>query len=246
MIAATTYERVVLLTIERPESRNALNTEHCQQLRDAIDAAVAEDARAVVVTGAGSSFCAGADFGEVYGDGFRDALYAALHAINDAPLPVIAAVNGPAIGAGTQLAIACDFRVATEAARFSVPTAHLGLAVDPWTIRRLAMVAGNRVARGMLMACAEYDRDKALAAGLVDRAGSLADALEWAAEMAELAPLTVRYNKRVLDSALDPGTDPGPVEAELEAAFEACWRSADFAEGRAAREQKRRPQFGGR
>lgn len=246
MITTTTYDQVAQLRIERPDSRNALNTEHCRLLREAVDAAVADGARALVITGEGSSFCAGADFAEVYGDGFREALYGALHAVNDAPLPVIAAVNGPAIGAGTQLAIACDFRVAASSARFAVPTAQLGLAVDPWTVRRLGLVAGNRVARGMLMACAEYDLEKALAGGLVDRTGSLAEALEWAAELAQLAPLTIAYNKRVLDSDLDSRTEGAALEAELAAAFKSCWDSQDFAEGRAARTEKRRPQFRGR
>lgn len=95
----------------------------------------------------------------------------------------------------------------------------------------------------MLMACAEYDRDKALAAGLVDRPGSLDVAMEWAAEMARLAPLTVRYNKRVLNAALAAGTDAANIEADLMAAFESCWASRDSAEGRAARVEKRPPQF---
>ena len=237
---------VVQLQIERPDSRNALDTEHCNLLHEAVEAAVRAGARALVITGQGSSFCAGADFGEVYSDGFRQALYAALHAVNQAPLPVIAAVNGPAIGAGTQLAIACDFRVAAASARFAVPTAHLGLAIDPWTIRRLALVAGNRVARGMLMAGAEYDQAKALVGGLVDRVGTLSDALEWAAELARLAPLTLAYSKRVLDAGPRSRTDTEPLEAELAAAFEACWSSDDFAEGRAARVEKRRPHFRGR
>lgn len=246
MITTATYDQVRQLRIERPDNRNALNTEHCRLLREAVEAAVADGVRALVITGEGSSFCAGADFAEVYSDGFREALYAALHSVNGAPLPVIAAVNGPAIGAGTQLAIACDFRLAATSARFAVPTAQLGLAVDPWTIRRLAMVAGNRVARGMLMACAEYDHDKALAAGLIDRTGPPSEALAWAAELAQLAPLTVRYSKRVLDAALDADAQDAALEADLAAAFEGCWNSADFAEGRAARVEKRRPQFRGR
>lgn len=101
MITTTTYERVAALRIERQDRRNALNTEHCRQLRESVDAAVAAGARAMVITGQGSSFCAGADFDEVYSDGFREALYGALRAVSEAPLPVLAAVNGPAVGAGT-------------------------------------------------------------------------------------------------------------------------------------------------
>jgi len=246
MITTRRYDQVAQLCLERPDSRNALNTEHCGLLRTAVEAALADGARALVITGQGSSFCAGADFAEIGSAGFRQALYAALHAVNDAPVPVIAAVNGPAIGAGTQLAIACDLRVADASARFAIPSAALGLAVDPWTIRRLSLVAGNRIARGMLLACAEYDLDKALAGGLVDRTGSLPDALEWAAELARLAPLTVAYSKRVLDSGCERRTDTDALEAELAAAFEGCWASQDFAEGQAARLEERRPEFRGR
>lgn len=100
----------------------------------------------------------------------------------------------------------------------------------------------------MLMACAEYDGDDAFAAGLVDRIGdSIADiadcALEWAAELVELAPLTMCYNKRVLDAAVTTGSVG--LEAELLAAFEFCWTSEDLAEGRAARLEDRRPEFHG-
>ncbi len=73
------------------------------------------------------------------------------HRLATLPIPVIAAVNGPAIGAGTQLAIACDLRVAGPTARFAVPTAKLGLAVDPWSVRRLASLAGGGSARAMLL-----------------------------------------------------------------------------------------------
>src|SRR6195952_5848531 len=135
---------VATLTLNRPERRNALNTEQCANLSRAVTEVVADGARAIVLTGAGSSFCSGADFGEVYGDGFRDALYGMLHDVAEAPVPVIAAVNGPAIGAGLQLAIACDLRVADSSAVFGLPTAKLGVAVDPWTIRRAPLIARER------------------------------------------------------------------------------------------------------
>ena len=137
MIQQARRDGVAVLTLDRAEKHNALNTELCGQLREALESAVDEGARAIVVTGTGPSFCSGADLAEVYTADFRDALYAMLHAVAEAPVPVIAAVNGAAIGAGTQLAIAADFRVVSPAAFFEVPTARLGLAVDPWTIRRL-------------------------------------------------------------------------------------------------------------
>ncbi|MDN5858210.1 MAG: enoyl-CoA hydratase [Pseudonocardia sp.] len=241
MITVSVTDEVGLIELDRQERRNALDVEHCERLATAVPEVVACGARAVVVTGAGSSFCSGADFGEVYTGGFRDALYRALHAVADAPVPVVAAVNGPAIGAGTQLAIACDLRVAAPTAVFGVPTARIGLAVDPWTIRRLAQLAGGGTARALLLACEQVPVELAHVRGLVDRLGDLSAALAMAAELAAMAPLTLRYNKLVLDRSDLPVGDPA-----LEAAFEACWTSADLVEGRAARAEKREPVFTGR
>jgi enoyl-CoA hydratase len=232
---------VGLVELDRPERRNALDADQCRRLVDAVGGLLAGGARALVVTGSGSSFCSGADFDAVYTEGFRDALHAALHAVTDAPVPVVAAVNGPAIGAGTQLAIACDLRVAERSAVFGVPTARIGLAVDPWTVRRLAQLAGGGTARALLLACEQVDAELAHVRGLVDRIGSRADALALAAEIAALAPLTLAYNKLALDR-----DDLAPDDPALLAAFEACWGSADLEEGRQARLEKRRPVFGGR
>jgi enoyl-CoA hydratase/carnithine racemase len=154
-------------------------------------------------------------------------------------------VNGAAIGAGTQLAIAADFRVVAPAARFGVPTAKIGLAVDPWTIRRLALLAGNGVARRLLLACDQIDAETALARGLADRAGDLDQALAWAQDMATLAPLTQAYSKRVLNEVFEPALGEA-LGAELHRAFEGCWTSEDFAEGRRSRAEKRPPVFRGR
>jgi enoyl-CoA hydratase len=245
VIEVSQQGRTALITLSRPDKHNALNIELCHRLQEAIQGVPIGGARAIVITGSGRSFCSGADLGEVYTADFRDALYAMLHAVTDAPVPVVAAVNGPAIGAGTQLAIAADLRVVAERARFAVPTARLGLAVDPWTIRRLALLAGNGVARRLLLACAEIGSDAALSAGLADRAGSLDEAAAWAEEMSALAPLTVAYSKRVLNDVFEPALD-ADTDKELTEAFERCWASQDFAEGRRARAEKRAPMFEGR
>jgi enoyl-CoA hydratase len=235
-------DSVALLTLDRQERRNALNTEQCANISRAVTSAVADGVRAIVITGAGSSFCSGADFGEVYGDGFRDALYGMLHDVAEAPVPVIAAVNGPAIGAGLQLSIACDLRIADSSALFGLPTAKLGLAVDPWTIRRLALIAGEGAARTLLLACSTIEAELAQSRGLVDRLGSLEDALSWAKEISGLAPLTLAYYKQALNHV--GGSDL--ADPELLAAFEACWESEDLDEGRRARTEKRAPDFQGR
>lgn len=228
---------VVLLTLTREDRRNALNIDLCRALREAADEAVANGARVVVVTGRGSAFCSGADLGGVYGQEFLQALYGMLHGFTQLPVPIIAAVNGPAIGAGTQLAVACDLRVADATARFAVPTAKNGMAVDGWTIRTVAQLAGMGRARRLMLAAEELDRDEALMAGLVDRAGTLDDALVWAHEIAELAPLALKHNKLVLNGADDEA---------VHASFQAVWASDDVREAAAARDEKRAPRFTGR
>ena len=243
MIELSWRDQVAVVTLDRPDKHNALNIELCDRIRTTVE--TVRDARAIVIAGSGRSFCSGADLDEVYTAEFRSALYRMLHAVTDVPVPVTAAVHGPAIGAGTQLAIAADFRVVGPAARFAVPTARIGLAVDPWTIRRLALLAGNGTARRMLLACDPIDADTALACGLADRPGTPDDALAWAAGMADLAPLTVGYSKRVLNEVFEPDLDDD-VAKDLDAAFEACWASDDFAEGRLSRTEKRSPVFRGR
>jgi enoyl-CoA hydratase/carnithine racemase len=233
--------RVGVIEVDRPDRRNALDVEHCRGLAAAVPALVDDGVRAIVLTGAGSAFCAGADLDQVHGDGFREELQAALRAIAESPVPVVAAVNGPAIGAGTQLAIACDLRVAAAGASFAVPTARLGLAVDPWTVRRLAQLAGGGTARALLLACERIGAELAHARGLVDRIGGTADALALAEELAGFAPLTLRYNKLALDGAVDPVED-----AAVLTAYRACWSSADAVEGRRAAGERRPPAFSGR
>lgn len=238
MIRSEAVDGVAVLRIDRPQQRNALDIEHCDGLRQALRDAVDGGARSVVVTGEGSAFCAGADLNQVYGEPFMDALYQLLRLVTEVPVPVVAAVNGPAIGAGTQLAIACDLRVAASGAAFAIPTARLGLAVDPWTIHRLAALAGGGPARSVLLGCETLTADQAYRHGLVDRLGDLTAAVGWAGEIAHLAPLTLAYNKLALNT-----TDP--ADPRLGEAFKACWTSEDAREARHARAERRPPRFAG-
>lgn len=248
MIKSELCDYVEVVELDRPERRNALDVDHCHALRDAIEKAVAGSARAVMITGAGRSFCAGADLSQVYGEGFRDAFFGALETIIEAPVPVVAAVNGPAIGAGTQLALACDLRVAADSAVFAIPAARLGLAVDPPTVRRLTALAGTGTALAMLLACEAIPADRAHACGLVNRLGDRDAAMRWAQEIATFAPLTLAYSKRVVRTAGTgshvmgaSGTDDAAV-----AAYEAIWHSEDATEGQRAYIEKRPPRFRGR
>jgi enoyl-CoA hydratase len=242
MIITEVHGQAGLIVLDRHEKRNALDPEHLEALREAVEKLAGTGCRALVITGRGTSFCSGADLGGVYGDGFRAALYRAIRAITAAPVPVIAAVNGPAIGGGTQLAIACDLRVAAPTATFAVPTARNGLAVDPWTIRRLALLAGGGPARAMLLGAQHIDAELARQYGLADRIGTLDDALAWAAEIAGFAPLSLRYAKTALERMFEPATRDQAVDE----AFEACWQSEDSTEGQLARAEKRVPRFRGR
>jgi enoyl-CoA hydratase len=240
-----------LIEIDRHDKRNALDVDHLDQLHGAVVRAGEAGVRAIAIAGRGTSFCSGADTepgrpdAGVYGDGFRVALYRALGAITASPVPVVAAVHGPAIGAGTQLAIACDLRVAGRAARFAVPTARNGLAVDPWTIRRLAVLAGGGTSRAMLLGVDTLDAEAAHTRGLVDRLVDedvLDAALAWAEEIAALAPLSLAYAKLAADRLAErPVDDP-----EIEKAFLACWGSDDVVEARRARAERRAPRFQGR
>lgn len=237
MLGASRHGNVVLLELQREDRRNALNLDQCRAIHSAVDDAVDGGARAIVITGKGTAFCSGADLGGVYGDEFLDALYGMLHHLTEVPVTLIAAVNGPAIGAGTQLALACDLRVAGAAAKFAVPTARNGMAVDAWTIRTLADVAGHGTARRLMLAAETFDLDQALAVGLADRAGRPADALAWAQEIAALAPLSLAHNKLVLNG----GSDDAVAKS-----FAACWASEDVREAALARSEKRTPRFVGR
>lgn len=242
MIRSETSARVAVLRIDRPRQRNALDIAHCRELGRALRCAVTDGARCVVITGEGSAFCAGADLNQVYRDEFMAALYGVLRAITEVPVPVIAALNGPAIGAGTQLAIACDLRVAAPGAAFAVPTARLGLAVDPWTVRRLASLAGAGTAGAVLYGCDTLTAEQAYQRGLVDRLGDLDTAIEWASGITALAPLTLAYHKLVLN----PPPPPEDPETRLNQAFQACWTSEDAQEARLARAENRPPRFQGR
>ncbi len=243
MIGQTRDGHVVILEIQRPERRNALDTGQCNALREAVEKAVDEDARVIVITGQGSSFCAGADLGgSSFADEFPEALQKLLMAVDKAPVPIIAAINGPAVGAGTQLSIACDLRVVADGAFFEIPSTRLGIAVNNWTIKRLSSLAGGSFARTILMGGERLDADRAYISGLANKRGDLAVALEWAVSITELAPLALKHLKLVFN---DDGTHDEPTP-EQAAAFGAAWTSEDAKEARLARNEKRQPKFLGK
>jgi enoyl-CoA hydratase len=231
-------DAVVLVTIDRPERRNAVDHEALVGLRAAIDEARARQSRVLVLTGANGVFCAGADLTGVEGKDFTGALTAVLTGLTELPALTMAAVEGAALGAGTQLAAACDLRVASRSARFGVPAARLGLAVDQWTVDRLAALMGGSPARAVLLAAETIAGPDAHRLGFVHRVGGLGDALAWADQLVALAPLTVAAHKVALERPDDA--------VAVTAAIGRAWASADAAEGRRAFLEKRPPDFTGR
>jgi enoyl-CoA hydratase/carnithine racemase len=246
-------ELVGIATIDRPERRNALNAELCRQLLEHLEAE--RELRAIVITGAGNqAFSAGADLvvraddaaEPGGGDTFRPAFERLLAAIVDYPAPVLAAVNGAAIGAGLQLAVACDLRIAAFGATFSIPAARLGVFLSPANVQRLAALVGQGAARDVLLTARTLNVDEAVAVGLVQRRAhdALDAALELAAEIAELAPLTVQGHKRALNILL--GVIDRRDADEMRALEARAFASRDLQEGLAAFTEKRPPSFEGR
>ena len=243
MIGVTRDGNVVTLEMQRPERRNALNAALVDGLREEIEKAAVSDARAIVLTGQGSVFSAGADLSDAEGvaQELPDKITALNLAIDSSPVPVVAALNGPAIGAGVILSMICDLRVVTPEAYFQFPVAKYGLALDNWSIRRLTSLVGAGRARGMLLAAERLTSEAALLTGMANRAGTLADAQAWAQEIAGFAPLALQHAKRVLN---DDGAyeDAWPAHKEL---FDRAWASSDIIEAQVARIEKRPANFTG-
>lgn len=239
--------RVAIVTLTRPERRNALDAAVCTGVTDALRVAVPDAAnntdgapqiRAVLLRGEGPVFCAGANLGGgVYSEDFFAALEQMLTTIVELPIPVIADLQGPAVGAGCQLALASDLRIIGPHGELWVPAVNHGFALDPWTVRRAVELFGGARARNMLIAGAHVDQQEALACGFAIAAGDADDALAFAHQVAAQAPLATMWFKKALNN---PGAQTLAEEAL------ACWTSQDVKEARNARAENRTPNFEGR
>jgi enoyl-CoA hydratase len=232
---------VLLLTLDRPSRRNAVDHEMVLELLAIQRSDATRQARVVVITGAAPAFSAGADLTGVELGQFTADLAAVLRGFGALGVPVMASIDGPALGAGAQLAAAADLRVATPDSVIGVPAAKLGLVVDHWTVRRFADEFSPPVARAMLIAAETYTASRLHDIGAIHRLGDLADALAWADQIAALAPLTMAGHK----VALEHRSDDSPVVDVVEAARAAAWASDDAVEGRTAFLEKRPAHFSG-
>lgn len=233
-------DRVAVLTIDRPKALNALNPEVLNDLKSAFEGIDQSDVRCVILTGAGDkSFVAGADIaamstmtkaeGEAFGKQGNDVFLM----VENFPLPVIAAVNGFALGGGNELAMSCDIRLASENALFGQPEVGLGITPGFGGTQRLARLVGVGMAKQLVYSATNIKASEALRIGLVNAVyapDQLMDAARrLAGKIASNAPIAVRNCKQAINEGIElPIAEAVQVEERL---FGACFETHDQVEG---------------
>jgi 2-(1,2-epoxy-1,2-dihydrophenyl)acetyl-CoA isomerase len=245
---------VLTITLNRPDVLNAFNAALHAGLATGLDAARSSDVRAVVITGAGRGFCVGQDLTEFrgasgdIGDRLRSTYHPNILAIRALEKPVIAAVNGPAAGAGLSLACACDLRIAADAASFIPAFVGIGLVPDSGGSFFVHRLLGYARAFEWMTSNRKLTAAEAHAWGVVSEVveaeGLGARAAELARRYADLPTRAIGMTKRLFDHA---GTATLEQQLDLEAQLQAeATQTEDFAEGVAAFLDKRPPEFSGR
>ena len=253
-----TYEvadRIATITVSRPDKLNALNKATITALGEAIDRARASaDVGGVILTGAGRAFVAGADIAQFPTLTERQAREFALHGqtvfrrFETSPKPVIAAVNGFALGGGCELALACHVRIASESAKLGQPEVKLGIIPGYGGSQRLPRLVGKGHALQLILTGETIDAQEALRIGLVNAVVPAADLIATARKMMGAmlanAPVALALAIETVDKGLDmPIEDAIALEADN---FGRCARTEDMREGATAFLEKRTPKFTGR
>jgi len=244
---------VVVVTIERPERLNALHPPANVELGEVFDEFAADDdAWVAIITGRGRGFSAGNDLRYQAEGGERLPMprgFGGLTSRFDLTKPVIAAVNGVAMGGGFEIALACDLIIASEDATFALPEPKVGLAALAGGLNRLPRQIGSKRALGMILTGRHVSAREGQELGFVNEvvaADGLMDAAQrWAAQICECAPLSVRASKDVVYRSLDSAS----LQASMEASYDsvkAMVKSEDFVEGPRAFAEKRKPRWQGR
>lgn len=249
------YGRVAVVTINRPEKLNALNSKvHREGVAILNELKDDNEVRVVVITGVGEkAFIAGADISEFEGQTpvtqravFQERTL--FNSIDSFPKPVIAMVNGFCLGGGNELALACDLRICSESARFSQPEINLGIMPGGGGTQRLTRLIGEGRSMEMMLTGDMIDAETALRFGLVNHvypADQLFEkTLELAGKIAEKAPIALQLCKEAVKFASRSNLDEG-LRREVDL-FAICFSTEDKQEGVSAFLEKRKPEFKGR
>ena len=241
--------QIGIITINRPKALNALNSTVLDELDKTLDAVDLEAVRCLILTGAGEkSFVAGADIGEMStltqseGEAFGKKGNDVFRKLETFPLPVIAAVNGFALGGGCEISMSCDIRICSENAVFGQPEVGLGITPGFGGTQRLARSVGTGKAKEMIYGARNIKAEEAYRIGLVNNVYPLDElmpaAKKLAATIARNAPIAVRACKRAINEGLQVDMDQAIVIEEK--LFGSCFESHDQKEGMAAFLEKRK------
>ena len=240
---------VGIVTIDRPKALNALNSEVLAELYACFDSIDTNVIRVVILTGSGDkSFVAGADIGEMSklspaeGEAFGKKGNDVFRKIETFPVPVIAAVNGFALGGGCEIAMSCDIRICSENAIFGQPEVGLGITPGFGGTQRLARLVGAGMAKQLIYTAKNIKADEALRIGLVNAVYTQEElpvaAKKMAATIAQNAPIAVRACKKAVNDGLDANMDDAIVIEEK--LFGSCFETHDQVEGMSAFLEKRK------
>ncbi|HEY2071492.1 MAG TPA: enoyl-CoA hydratase-related protein [Rhizomicrobium sp.] len=248
--------RLTIVTLNRPEVMNALHPPAHFELAEIFDAFAADPEQWVaIVTGTGDrAFSAGNDLKYQAGGGKMSAPpsgFAGLSNRFDLDKPLIAAVNGLAMGGGFEIALACDIILAADSAMFALPEPRVGLAALAGGLHRLPRTIGDKRALGMILTGrrvgAQEGRELGFVNDVVPAAELMARAREWAGQILELSPMSVRASKQAVYRGLAEPSLPAALQAQRDyPAIAAMFRSEDFVEGPMAFAQKRKPAWKGK
>jgi enoyl-CoA hydratase/carnithine racemase len=254
-ITVETLDRVTKITLNRPEVMNAINSAMHHELQGAFDTFAADSEQFIcVVTGAGErAFCAGSDLKVAARDGHRDypkSGYAGLIERFDCYKPIIAVVNGVALGGGFEVALACDIIIASETASFGLPEPLVGAVALGGGLHRLARQIGLKQAMGMILTSKRVSAAEGLRLGFVNEVVPAADlqaaTARWCAEILRASPMSIRASKETVMRGLDESGVEAAMKNQSGYPAYAAWAlSEDAREGPRAFAEKRAPNWKG-